>query len=57
MIHEDKEMVDEPRLQDSALKPVAMFDGEQSCLLRPHDDIVTNNAQPEHWMQCCLRHN
>ena len=25
-------------------------DGEQSCLLRPHDGIVTNNAQPEHWI-------
>ena len=44
--------MDEPRFQDSALKPIVML-VEQSCLLRSHDDIVTNNAQPEHWMQCC----
>ena len=25
--------------------------GERSCLSRPHDGIVTNYAQPEHWMQ------
>ena len=25
MIHEDKEIVDEPRFQDSALKPIAML--------------------------------